>query len=198
MSERNTDSIDTWTAHWQFNSTDSQAKRPELDVLLEPIWTEFTDTLPDGVRILDLATGNGPVAFSCAERARARKHRLDIVAVDAAGIKPPSQVPDPEGLLPVVQFQGGVWLEDLPFSDGEFDGVMSQYGFEYADEEQAVSEVSRVLSPGGQLRLVIHARDGAVWQDIDLRLKRLAGVLAEDGVVNLVLELVRAQKQQGH
>lgn len=196
MSRRNTESIDTWTAHWQFNSKMDQTRRPELDLLLEPIWYEFTDILPDGARILDLATGNGPVAFSCAERAYKRKRLLHIHAVDAARIEPPGQVPDPKGLLPIVRFQGGVWLEDLPFEDGEFNGVTSQYGFEYADEEQAISEASRVLAPGGLLRLLIHARDGAVWQDIDFRHKRLTRVLAEDGVLNLILELVRAQKKQ--
>jgi len=72
---------------------------------------------------------------------------------------------------------------------------MSQYGFEYADEEQAVSEVSRVLSPNGRLRLVIHAQGGAVWQDINYRHERLSSVLAEDGVVNLVRTLVLAQQQ---
>ena len=84
----------------------------------------------------------------------------------------------------------------MPFEDDNFDGVISQFGFEYADEGQAVSEVSRVLSPGGRLRLVIHALGGSVWKDIDVRHKRLNGVLAENGVVTLILALVRAQKNQ--
>jgi ubiquinone/menaquinone biosynthesis C-methylase UbiE len=189
-------SITPWTAHWQFDSATNQSDRPELDLLIEPVWHEFTDLLSEGARILDLATGNGTVALSCAERARARRLQLHIDAVDAAGIKPPPQTLDPEGHLPQVRFQGDVWLEDLPFKDGEFNGVMSQYGFEYADEEQAVSEASRVLSPDGRLRLVIHARDGTVWRDIDYRYKRLHGVLAENGVVNLILALTQAQQNQ--
>jgi ubiquinone/menaquinone biosynthesis C-methylase UbiE len=196
MSIRNSESIDPWTACWQFDSAGNRTKRPELDLLIEPIWYEFIDSLTEGARILDLATGNGAVALSCAERARARQHGLHIDAVDAAGINPPRQVPDPEGHLPQVRFQGGVWLEDMPFKDDEFDAVMSQYGFEYADEEQAISEVWRVLAPDGRLRLVIHARGGAVWEDIDYRNKRLNGILAENGVVNLVLALVRAQKKK--
>lgn len=190
------DSIIPWTAYWQFESASGQSKRPELDLIIEPVWLEFTDILADGARILDVATGNGPVALSCAERARACRKRLHIDAVDAAGISPPRQVPDSDGHLPQVRFQGGIWLEDLPFKEGEFDGVVSQYGFEYADEEQAAAEVSRVLAPGGRLRLVIHARDGAVWKDIDYRNRRLSGVMAENGVVNLVLSLVRAQHEQ--
>jgi ubiquinone/menaquinone biosynthesis C-methylase UbiE len=193
---RNMDSIAPWTACWQLESAAGGSKRPELDLHIEPVWHEFMDTLTEGARILDLATGNGTVALNCAERARGRGIRVHIDAVDAARINPPRQVPDPDGHLPQVRFQGGIWLEDLPFEHDIFDGVISQFGFEYADEEQAVSEVSRVLSPGGRLRLVIHALGGSVWKDINVRHKRLSGVLAENGVVTLVLALVRAQKKQ--
>jgi len=196
MSIGNADSIAPWTACWQLESAVGCSERPELDLHIEPVWHEFVDTLTEDARILDLATGNGTVALSCAVRARGRGIRIHIDAVDAARINPPRQVPDPEDPLPQVRFQGGIWLEDLPFEDDAFDGVISQFGFEYADEEQAVTEVSRVLSPGGRLRLVIHALGGSVWKDIDVRHKRLNGVLAENGVVTLVLALVRAQKRQ--
>ena len=196
MSLKNPDSIAPWTACWQLESAAGGSKRPELDLHIEPVWHEFMDTLTEGTRILDLATGNGTVALSCAERARGRGIHVHIDAVDAAQINPPRQVPDPDGHLPQVRFQGGIWLEEMPFEDDNFDGVISQFGFEYADEGQAVSEVSRVLSPGGRLRLVIHALGGSVWKDIDVRHKRLNGVLAENGVVTLILALVRAQKNQ--
>jgi SAM-dependent methyltransferase len=195
MGQTTSDPIDPWTAYWQFNAQSGNSARPELDVLLEPAWNEFTDLLPNGARILDLATGNGPVALSCAERSRSRHSQLRIDAVDAAVIKPPSQAPDSEGHLPIVNFHGSVRLEQLPFENEQFDGVVSQFGFEYADEEKAVVEATRVLSPGGRVRLIIHARDGDVWRDINARQDRLNVVLAQDGVLNLILKLVRAQQQ---
>ena len=195
MSFKDPDSIAPWTASWQFESAASGSNRPPLDLLIEPSWFEFTDLLPKGARMLELATGNGAVARSCAERARARRKPLEIEAVDAADINPPGLLPDADGHLPKIRFQGGVWLEDLPFRDDEFHAVISQFGFEYADEALTVSEVSRVLSPNGKLRLVIHARGGAVWEDINYRHKRLSEVLAENGAANLVLTLVRAQQK---
>ena len=191
MSSRNPDSIAPWTAVWQFEAAGHRPARTEQDRVIEPAWHEFTDALADGTRLLDLATGNGVVALACARRAQRRKQNLEIHAVDAADIKPPAQASHEE---PRVLFRGGVWLEELPFEDGEFGAVVSQYGFEYADEEQAVAETSRVLSPGGRLRLVIHAHGGAVWEDVQFRHDRLAGVLASDGVMGLVLGLVRARK----
>lgn len=191
-----TDSIEAWTAYWQFNARDSRSVRPELDRQLEPVWNEITDLLPGGARILDLATGNGSVALSCAQRSRARLNHLQIDAVDAAEIRPPAQTSDPGSHTPIVRFHDRTWLERLPFDNGLFDGVLSQFGFEYADEERAAVEASRVLSPGGRMRLILHARHGAVWRDINERNKRLEQVLAEDGVVGLILQLVRAQQQQ--
>jgi SAM-dependent methyltransferase len=196
MSVRNVDSIAPWTARWKFESAAGQSKRPELDLLIEPVWHEFIDGLPEGARILDLATGNGAVAISCAQRARSRRVQLYIDAVDAAEINPPVRSSNPDGLLPQLRFKGGVWLEDLPFKNDEFDAVVSQFGFEYADEEPAVSEATRVLSPDGRLRLVIHARGGAVWKDIDYRYQRLNAVLAENGAVSLVRELAQALRRK--
>jgi SAM-dependent methyltransferase len=91
-----------------------------------------------------------------------------------------------------IHFHGKTRLEALPFRDGTFTSVVSQFGFEYACETRAAAEVARVLTPSGHLCLVIHAKAGAVARDIGLRLNRMHGVLAENGPVSLVLELVRA------
>ncbi len=195
MTTRSPESIAAWTAVWQFEAAGNRPARPEHDLVIEPVWHEFTDSLAEGARILDMATGNGIVALSCAERARARRQHLQIDAVDAADIRPPGLAPGPEAQTSQVRFQGGIWLEDLPFEDGEFDAAVSQFGFEYADEAQAISETSRVLAPAGRLRLVIHARGGALWEDIELRHSRLSRALARDGVLSLVPALVRAQKK---
>jgi len=192
---KNSDTIAPWTDHWQFKSAAGGSDRTSLDILIEPSWIEFTDLLPSDATVLELATGNGVVARSCAERASACRKALEIDAVDAADIKPPVQDLDAEDRVPKIRFQGGVWLEDLPFRDDKFQAVISQFGFEYADEALTVSEVSGVLSPNGKLRFVIHMRGGAVWSDIDYRHKRLNGVLAENGAVNLVLTLARAQQK---
>ena len=191
MSSKNPDSIAPWTAVWQFEGAGHRPARTPQDAAIEPVWHEFVDALADGTRLLDLATGNGVVALACAGRAHQRQRNLEIHAVDAADIKPPAQA---SGEEPRVRFQGGVWLEDLPFEDAAFGAVISQYGFEYADEEQAVAELSRVLAPGGRLRLVVHAHGGAVWEDVQVRHGRLSGVLARDGVMGLVLGLARASK----
>jgi len=181
-----------WTEYWQTGAPVSCVASPEMEAHLTFLWDEFVDGLADGSRILDLATGNGIVALNCKSRARTRKIHLQVDAVDAADINPKICVKDKGQLYREVSFFGGIQLEDLPFADDCFSGVVSQFGFEYADEGRAVAEISRVLMPGGQLRLIIHAQDGAVSRDIGKRLERLKSVLAENGPVSLVLELARA------
>lgn len=185
-------SIASWTAYWRTGTGASCFEGPDVELRLTQVWHDYVDGLRDGARLLDLATGNGTVARICAARARARNFRLQIDAVDAAEINPPSCIPDPEQLFRHMCFHSGIRLEALPFAAGEFDGVVSQFGFEYADEEQAAAEAARVLAPGGRLRLIIHARDGAVSRDIGVRLERLRSVLAENGPLTLVLALARA------
>lgn len=184
--------IDAWTAYWRTGRGASCFEGAERELRLAGIWENLVDSLKDDSALIDLATGNGAVACICAARARQRNMRLRIEAVDAADIDPPKFMQDPRQLLAQIRFQAGVQLEALPFSDATFDAVVSQFGFEYAIEDRALAEALRVLAPGGVLKLVLHARDGAVSRDIGARVKRLRAVLEERGAVTLVRTLVRA------
>lgn len=54
--------------------------------------------------------------------------------------------------------------EDLPFDDNTFDAVCASFVFcTIPDHERALSEVARVLKPGGEFRFLEHVRgDGTV------------------------------------
>jgi len=192
MRTESTQAKDPWTAYWQTGASSSCFEDSESELHLTRLWDEHVDALPDKSRMLDLATGNGTVARICAARAKVRRIQLDIDAIDAAEIDPPTCLPGPEQLLGGIHFHGKTQLEALPFRDGTFTSVVSQFGFEYACETRAAAEAARVLAPGGRLLLVIHAKVGAVARDIDWRLARMHSVLAENGPVSLVLELARA------
>ncbi len=188
-------SKDPWTALWQTGTGSSCFENSEAELHLNQFWGEHVDALPDHARMLDLATGNGTVAQICAARAIESQKHLEIDAIDAADIDPSGHVPDADPLLARIRFHGNTRLEALPFRDGTFTSVVSQFGFEYACEKRSASEIARVLEPGGRLRLVIHAKTGAVARDVKLRLARIHNVLAENGPVSLVLELARANEE---
>ena len=96
-----------------------------------------------GVRVLDVAAGDGNCALAAARRGAA------AVACDitAAQVELGRRRTEREGATVT-------WLEadaeQLPFPDGSFDVVLSAFGFVYAPRpEVVVREALRVLHPGG-------------------------------------------------
>jgi SAM-dependent methyltransferase len=85
--------------------------------------------------------------------------------VDLADIDPPAFVTRHAEALAAIAFHGCTDAAALPFGDGGFGAVISQYGVEYSNLERALPEAVRMLAPGGRVRLVVHAADGAVAAD---------------------------------
>lgn len=102
-----------------------------------------------GDRVLDVACGTGVLARDCAGRGGA------ITGLDRNA-----------GMLAVARRTAGIdWregmAEDLPFADGTFDTVVSQFGLMFFDDRaMALAEMWRVLTPGGRLAV-------AVWGSLE-------------------------------
>jgi SAM-dependent methyltransferase len=57
-------------------------------------------------------------------------------------------------------------MRELPFGNGEFDGVVSSYAIDHlprAERPKAIAEVARVLKPGGEFLLSIIRVDWKTW-----------------------------------
>lgn len=106
-----------------------------------------------GHRVLDVGCGTGVVARALAARVGASG---SVTGLDVN-----------EGMLAVarqadstIAWQWGV-AETLPFEDGNFDAVVSQFALMFFDDKvTALAEMMRVLRPGG--RLVV-----AVWHTLE-------------------------------
>jgi len=102
----------------------------------------------DGHRILDVACGTGALALAAADRVGSDGK---VVALD----------PNLE-MLAVARRKSGTieWCEgaaeSLPFADGEFDAVVSQFGMMFFnDRTRALREMMRVLRPNGRLAVAV-------------------------------------------
>jgi SAM-dependent methyltransferase len=168
-----------WSQYWRYDRIAScfdDAGRANYDDSIAGGWRAFFADLPKRACILDLCTGNGAAALIAAEDGRAAR----IVAVDQADIDPPAFVSRHAELYAAIDFRGRTDVEALPFGDGGFDAVVSQYGVEYSDLAKSLPEAVRMLAPGGRIRLVVHAAEGVVAQnakaviaDADLLLKEI-------------------------
>jgi SAM-dependent methyltransferase len=103
-----------------------------------------------GDRVLDVACGTGAVARVAAERVRDHGR---VVGVDVNR----AMLRVARACLPELEWREGSVLA-LPFADGEFDAVFCQLGLQFFPERPAaLSEMRRVLTPGGRLGASVYS-----------------------------------------
>jgi demethylmenaquinone methyltransferase/2-methoxy-6-polyprenyl-1,4-benzoquinol methylase len=104
-----------------------------------------------GMRILDVATGTGMVAFALAARG-AEVVGLDQSEAMLGGARARLQrTPELASRLSFVLGEA----EALPFADSEFDALSFTYLLRYVDDPAAtMRELARVVKPGGRIGMV--------------------------------------------
>ncbi len=114
---------------------------------LAPVQDQLVNLLEvgDGDRVLDLATGTGEVAF------RAARRGAIVSAIDSAvPMLEKARASAAEQGLDVLFELGDV--EYLPFEDGCFDVLVSNFGLVFApDHANVAAELGRVACPGARL-----------------------------------------------
>jgi demethylmenaquinone methyltransferase/2-methoxy-6-polyprenyl-1,4-benzoquinol methylase len=104
-----------------------------------------------GMRILDVATGTGMVAFALAARG-ATVVGLDQSEAMLGGAQ--ARLLRTPQLAERLSFVIGE-AETLPFADAEFDALSFTYLLRYVDDPAAtMCELARVLKPGGRIAMV--------------------------------------------
>jgi ubiquinone/menaquinone biosynthesis C-methylase UbiE len=114
--------------------------------------------LRSGQTVLDVAAGNGNVSLAAARR------WCDVVSTDyvPALLERARERADAEGLG--ITFREAD-AEDLPFSDGSFDVVVSTFGVMFTpDQERAAAELVRVCKHGGKIGLANWTPEGFIGQ----------------------------------
>lgn len=132
---------------------------------IEQFWLDNFTALGGGRRMLDIATGNGPIPqLACSHCAGRTAGMPRIDAIDLAQVAPAWVSSQPAACRQALHFHSGVSAEELPFDDASFDLVTSQYGIEYCDDARTAPEVARVLAPGGRVALLLHHVDSRLAQ----------------------------------
>jgi ubiquinone/menaquinone biosynthesis C-methylase UbiE len=170
---------DAWSSYWSSGRLHSCAEgvADNYGGAIGHFWRGVAERLRPEGRMLDLATGNGPLPWLFWQQ-KAGGVRID--AVDMATLSPSWHQP---GLHDQIHFHPGVALESLPFEDGAFDLVVSQYGIEYADRNRALAECARVAAAEAVVALVMHHAGSVLVAVGKEELAHQERLLAPDGLL---------------
>jgi SAM-dependent methyltransferase len=142
------DSKSHWGASYRLIAAEKwRAKSAAMGAPLTEALVEFAQPHP-GMQVLDLATGTGEPAITLAHRVGSEGHvsALDLSADLLAIAEKRAQH---RGLANLSFRQGDA--HSLPFPDQSFDLATCRYGVMFfADVDQALRELQRVLRPGAR------------------------------------------------
>ena len=114
------------------------------------------------VRMLDAACGSGMVGRIASELARAAPAwQLELHFTDYSA---PAVTSTVRALHPTVAGGTAADARHLPYCDGSFDLVVSQFGIEYAGLD-GFREAARVVRPTGAFCALVHQKEGAIYQE---------------------------------
>jgi SAM-dependent methyltransferase len=165
--------------NWQIGVWDAMAEvyLREIDRRFEPIVGHLLTRaeLRPGQRVLDLGTGTGSVALSCAPRV-APEGRVIGFDISPEMLALARERAGRAGLANVSFAEGRA--EAIPADDSSQDTILASLSLMYViDRAAAAREIARVLKPGGRLVAAVWA--GPEHADI-VRLQQMAGSCAPE------------------
>ena len=171
-----------WSDFWQqgFITTFGPGMPDNYQGATAGFWRAQLESLDSGARILDIACGNGAIAIIAAGVSKETGKDFQITACDLAQIN--ETVTGSEELNELrgtIKFHSKVANEKLPFKPGAFDLVVSHYGVEYGDLPHSISEIRRVLAPGGTFVALAHHSDSPLLQAARSESKAYTSVLKD-------------------
>jgi ubiquinone/menaquinone biosynthesis C-methylase UbiE len=191
MTEANLLTPEKWSNYWKSPLlTTMGAMFPDnYDGEFFDFWREQLSGSPN--HVIDIACGNGALAWIAHEILSSRGETSKVTGIDLSNIDPFSSLERDPAQYPGVSFIGNCSIEQLPFNDESIDIVVSQYGIEYSDFERTISEVSRVLKPGGRMGYIIHNTHSNIYTKSTMITKEYKFVFSTYAIHERYLELDR-------
>jgi SAM-dependent methyltransferase len=182
-----------WDNYWRGNSG-APAPHPlgeRLEASLQGFWSalfEGASRGPGASRLLDAGCGNGAVTRFALEAAKRAGRPVPLVHGVDRSLPALRDLRDRfPSAFPVVADSARI-----PFRDGCFDLVASQFGLEYGGAG-AFSEAARLVAPGGALAAAIHVKDGGLHRECAVNLEAV-DVVRGSGMLRAARDVFRESR----
>lgn len=168
-----------WSNYWQGRAAQSSGEALigvgiEDNAKLSTFWMQIFQDMPKTARIADFACGAGSALKHAHSAGFSDLTGIDI-AHDAIAVLKKS-IPNVKGCVSSVI--------STSFEEGAFDGVVSQFGFEYAGDDKdvlaAAKEMARLVSEGGVFAAIAHMQGGAIEKESLVALNNIQQVIDSD------------------
>lgn len=181
---------EVWSRYWATGMPHSCGTTYESTYggTIGTFWRDAFSGLAPGDRVLDIATGNAALPRLLLSSRPQLLAECD--AVDIAEVAPDWLLQLEPQQRQRFRVHGGVRAESLPFPDGVFSLVISQYGIEYADGSLAIPEALRVLSPRGRIRILAHHAASRPVVFAGHEIAHIDWLLRNDGLVDLAAGMI--------
>jgi len=145
-----------WSKYWKDAHINCFGDEKEnYSGTLKSNWYDFFHKIQPNNSILDLCCGNGSLESLFKEYNESLYKSTKIVGVDYADLLIPEDIKADKN----VSFKIGTNIEKLPFEDNSFDVLISNFGVEYSNLEDSISEMIRVLKPLGRVQFISHVKE---------------------------------------
>lgn len=184
-----------WDNYWQTGfvscfPTDGVAERT-----LRQLWTDVINNLQfhDDIALLELGCGNGFLTTIIADKLIGQPYQL--FALDYSRVALDELIESHSGKIIVVQ---ETKIEELPFTDASMDFVISNFAFEYAEQQQAIAQIVRVLKNNGQFICNMHAKQSKITEVSRCVLDALEKLLSDKELHNLIYDVIELKSNMHH
>lgn len=177
-----------WSQYWaQGHQTSFGSCFPTgYEGVIKSHWQKVFKNVIKNSNVLDLCTGNASLIRLAKETMSDFSHS-NFIGVDYAKV----DIKDDFEKLSNVKLIFEINVEILPLTSSYYDLIISNFGIEYSNLTKSITEISRLLKPGGRVEFICHYYESIIVMTNNKELAMLNTMLSTDNAMDCLDKLIK-------